>query len=86
MGHTPGPWDGDEAIWHVSPGGQIRYAVAGLYVNARDKILGSRRLRPHLYTILAEGLAGDEDHLRRVIESPVSETERWATQTKGRQP
>lgn len=66
--------------WRVHPGGEIPFTLATLYADARQRVLGSRRLREHLEIILSDGYAADEDHLRWVIRGAVSEIESWAKQ------
>ncbi len=64
--------------WQVSPGGSVRFESAALYADARHRVLHSRRLRPLLAVILAEGFAADDDHLRWVVRGRVAEIESWA--------
>jgi hypothetical protein len=69
--------------WQVFPGGAVRWSLATLYADARQRVLSSRRLRPYLEIILSDGYADDEDHLRWVVEGKVSEIETWAEQIEG---
>jgi hypothetical protein len=66
--------------WTVMPGGPVPYDSAMLYAEARHRVLHSRRLRPLLGVILADGYAGDDDHLRWVVSGRVGEIESWAKQ------
>lgn len=66
--------------WRVSPGGSVRFESAALYADARHRVLHSRRLRPLLAVILADGYAADDDHLRWVVRGRVAEIESWARQ------
>jgi hypothetical protein len=69
--------------WQVFPGGAVRWSLATLYADARQRVLSSRQLRSYLEIILSDGYADDEDHLRWVVEGKVSEIETWAKQIKG---
>jgi len=55
--------------------------LAPLWAEANRRVLGSRRLRPYLDIIMAEGYVS-EDHLRWVIRGKVGEIESWAQQIK----
>jgi hypothetical protein len=58
------------------------YDLAGLYSQARDRILHSRVLRDCLDILLADGYAGDEDHLRWLCRGRIVEIAAWAAQIK----
>jgi hypothetical protein len=45
-------------------------------------VLGSRRLRPYLDIIMADGYGSEPDHLRWVIRGRVGEIEAWAKQVE----
>jgi hypothetical protein len=52
-------------------------AIATLFSDARQRVLGSPKLSKYMDIILSEGYA-DEDHLRWVIKAKVSEIVAWA--------
>jgi hypothetical protein len=62
-------------------GYQLPWEHAPLWSAANQRVLGSRRLRPHLDIIMADWPEGD-DHLRWVIRGKVSEIEAWAEQIR----
>lgn len=57
------------------------YESAVLYSDARQRVLGSKRLRPYLDIIFSDWAGGD-GHLRWVIRGKVSEIESWAKQIR----
>lgn len=66
--------------WKVYPDGAVPYGLAALYADARQRVLSSRRLRPHLGVILSDGYASDESHLLWLVRGKVAEIEHWAKQ------
>jgi len=56
-------------------------AIATLFADARQRVLGSPNLSKYMDILLAEGWS-DEDHLRWVIRGKVSEIVAWAEQIR----
>jgi hypothetical protein len=67
--------------WRVY-GGMTEWERAPLYADARERVLRSPKLSKHMATILSDGYASDEDHLRWVIRGKVSEIVAWAEQIR----
>ena len=65
--------------WRVY-GGMTEWELAPLYADARQRVLGSPRLSKYMDSILSDGYATDDDHLRRVIRGRLGEIEAWAKQ------
>ena len=69
-------------LWRVQPGGLICFDLAGLYAEAKHRVLHSRRLRDYLEIIMGDGYADDAEHLRWVASGKVAEIETWAKQIR----
>jgi hypothetical protein len=69
-------------MWRVHPGGLIHFDRAGLYAEAKHRVLHSRRLREYLDIILSDGYADDAEHLRWVANGKTAEIETWAEQIR----
>jgi hypothetical protein len=69
-------------MWRVHPGGLIHFDHAGLYAEAKHRVLHSRRLRDYLDIILSDGYADDAEHLRWVANGKTAEIETWAEQIR----
>ena len=63
-------------------GYRLPWEHAPLWSAANQRVLGSRRLRPYLDIIMADGYGSEPDHLRWVIRGKVSEIETWAEQIR----
>jgi hypothetical protein len=63
-------------------GYRLPWEHAPLWPAANQRVLGSRRLRPYLDIIMADGYGSAPDHLRWVIRGKVSEIESWAEQIR----
>jgi hypothetical protein len=68
-----------DAAWTWKVGRvSIPERLALLYADARQRVLASRNLRDHYYTIMDESWSSDEDHLVWVLRAKVSEIASWA--------
>jgi hypothetical protein len=63
-------------------GYRLPWEHAPLWSAANQRVLGSRRLRPYLDIIMADGYGSEPDHLRWVIRGRVGEIEAWAKQVE----
>lgn len=63
--------------WLVTGQRSVPWALAPLYADARNRVLHSPKLSPHLDIILGDDYADKEDHLRWVIRGRVGEIESW---------
>lgn len=67
--------------WLVRGGG-IKWELADLYSDARQRVLASPRLSKYYDIIMSDGYADSKQHLTWVKSARVGEIEAWAQQIK----